>query len=628
MQVQLTYDKKTNDIMVDAPHMWSPILKEMLAVYWVPRKGLWKTKATWPNYLRLFNQFKGQLEIEMSDELKQWVTQEYQTKIYPCSMMRDQLEPNEASQNDPSFNPGLYPFQIVGANFLVHAKGAILADDMGTGKTITSLSAAQKAKAFPLLIVTLKSTKFAWAKALEEFYPGHSVYVVDGSKPKKDKVVKNFIEEQGEILIMTWEMLSKYTKLQKFGTTSLKRCQECGGKDPKITEAKCEVHERPLNNVDFKGIILDEAHKVKDPKTKMAMALQGVSGDAEYRWALTGTPIGNSEEELFSVLSWIDSESYPAKTKFIDRYFMTRMNYMGFPEVVGIKSEHRDEWDQVINPILRRMPKELVLPFLPPIVHKERRLEMVGKQKTAYNQMKNQMVADVDGGKITVTQAMSQITRLLQLASSFAEVETFEEIDTDTGEEVVKQKVTLTSPSNKIDAFMDDLESYGESQVVVFAQSKQLLKELEQAILKENGKRRMEKDPSKQTPITYGMITGDVNATSREDSINRFQNGELKLMLISIAAGGTGITLTNADVAVFLNRSYNAIDNKQALGRVHRIGSEKHESILCVDYISEGTVDEAVLEALDMKGEALENILQDKKLLKKMLTNNTIKDDK
>ena len=611
--------------MVDAPHMWSPILKEMLAVYWVPRKGLWKTKATWPNYLRVFNQFNGNIEIEMSDDLKQWITQEYQEHIYPCVMMRDQLEPNDVSQNDPSFNPNLYPFQIVGANFLVQAKRALLGDDMGTGKTITALSAAQKAKAFPLLIVTLKSTKFAWAKALEEFYPGHSVYVVDGSKPKKDKVVKNFIEEQGEILIMTWEMLSKYTKLQKFGTTSLKRCQECGGTDPRITPAKCEVHERPLNKVDFKGIILDEAHKVKDPKTKMAMALQGVSGDAEYRWALTGTPIGNSEEELFSILSWIDSESYPAKTKFIDRYFITRMNYMGFPEVVGIKSEHRDEWDQVINPILRRMPKELVLPFLPPIVHKERRLEMVGKQKTAYNQMKNQMVADVDGGKITVTQAMSQITRLLQLASSFAEVETFEEMDTDTGEEIIHQKVTLTSPSNKIDAFMDDLESYGESQIVVFAQSKQLLLELEKAILKENVKRNKPNEPK---PITYGMITGDVNATSREDSITRFQNGELKLMLISIAAGGTGITLTNADVAVFLNRSYNAIDNKQALGRVHRIGSEKHESILCVDYISEGTVDEAVLEALDMKGEALENILQDKKLLKKMLTNNTIKDDK
>ena len=250
---------------------------------------------------------------------------------------------------------------------------------------------------------------------------------------------------------------------------------------------------------------------------------------------------------------------------------------------------------------------------------------MLPKQKTAYNQMKDQMVADVDGGKITVTQAMSQITRLLQLASSFAEVENTEEIDPETGEEIIHQKVTLTSPSNKIDSFMEDLPDYGESQIVVFAQSKQLLLELEKAILKENVKRNKPNEPK---PITYGMITGDVNATSREDYITRFQNGELKLMLISIAAGGTGITLTNADVAVFLNRSYNAIDNKQALGRVHRIGSEKHESILCVDYISEGTVDEAVLEALDMKGEALENILQDKKLLKKMLTNNTIKDDK
>ena len=606
--------------------MWGPILKEMLAVYWRPRLGLWRTKATWPNYLRVFNQFNGNIEIEMSDELKQWITQEYQEHIYPCVMMRDQLEPNDVSQNDSSFYQGLYPFQIVGANFLVQAKRALLGDDMGSGKTVTSLSAAQKANAFPLLIITLKSTKFAWEKEVNKYYPGHSVYVVDGTtKAKKDKVVKNFIEEQGEILIMTWNMLAKYTKLQKFGSVELKHCIECGGTDPRITPAKCEVHKRPLNGVDFKGIILDEAHKMKDPKTKTSMAVRGVTGDTEYRWALTGTPIGNSEEELFSVLNWFDPDSYPSKIKFIERYFMTRMNYAGYPEVIGIKSETRSEWDQIINPILRRMPKELILPFLPPIVYKERRLDMLPKQKTAYNQMKNQMVADVDGGKITVTQAMSQITRLLQLASSFAEVENTEEIDPETGEEIIHQKVTLTSPSNKIDSFMEDLPDYGESQIVVFAQSKQLLLELEKAILKENVKRNKPNEPE---PITYGMITGDVNATSREDSITRFQNGELKLMLISIAAGGTGITLTNADVAVFLNRSYNAIDNKQALGRVHRIGSEKHESILCVDYISEGTVDEAVLEALDMKGEALENILQDKKLLKKMLTNNTIKDDK
>ena len=606
--------------------MWGPILKEMLAVYWRPQLGLWRTKATWPNYLRVFNQFNGNIEIEMSDELKQWITQEYQEHIYPCVMMRDQLEPNDVSQNDSSFYQGLYPFQIVGANFLVQAKKALLTDDMGSGKTLTSLSAAQKANAFPLLIITLKSTKFAWEKEVNKYYPGHSVYVVDGTtKAKKDKVVKDFIEEQGEILIMTWNMLAKYTKLQKFGSVELKHCIECGGTDPRITPAKCEVHKRPLNGVGFKGIILDEAHKMKEPKTKTSMAVHGVTGDAEYRWALTGTPIGNSEEELFSVLNWFDPDSYPSKIKFIERYFMTRMNYAGYPEVIGVKSETRSEWDQIINPILRRMPKELILPFLPPIVYKERRLEMVGKQKTAYNQMKNQMVADVDGGKITVTQAMSQITRLLQLASSFAEVKNTEEIDPETGEEIIHQKVTLTSPSNKIDSFMEDLPDYGESQIVVFAQSKQLLLELEKAILKENVKRNKPNEPE---PITYGMITGDVNATSREDYITRFQNGELKLMLISIAAGGTGITLTNADVAVFLNRSYNAIDNKQALGRVHRIGSEKHESILCVDYISEGTVDEAVLEALDMKGEALENILQDKKLIKKMLTNNTIKDDK
>ena len=125
--------------------------------------------------------------------------------------------------------------------------------------------------------------------------------------------------------------------------------------------------------------------------------------------------------------------------------------------------------------------------------------------------------------------------------------------------------------------------------------------------------------------ITYGRITGDEGPIERQNNVDLFQAGKLKLMLVTTQAGGTGITLTNADVAVYLGRNYRKIDDEQSLARVHRIGSEKFERILCVDYVSPGTIDEVIMQALNQKGEVLQSILKDNDMLINALKNNDIK---
>jgi SNF2 family DNA or RNA helicase len=617
------FDKDKTLLRVIAPSVWKDILSEIPAMYWDTKQLCWRIHASWPGYLSVYNTFKGHIGIEISEDVKEWLTKEYSDRIYKGFTLRSKTEP-DFPVNTKLTNK-LRPFQIVDAEFLTTMHRALLTNGMGSGKTVAALSALEEADAYPALVVTLSSTKFAWENEVAKFYPHRTVQVINGTASQRKKQFKSFVDEKKDILVINWENLRNHSKLSTFGSHALKKCQEHGGYDPRITPAKCEVHPKELNFIDFKGVVADEAHRIKDPASKTASALRAATGDAEYRFALTGTPVANGQDDLYSILLWLYPETFPSKTKWIDRYLIKRVNYFGGFDVIGIKPEMEEEWYQILNPILRRMPKELVLPQLPPIVYMRKEVEMSPKQKSAYNDMRNTLVADLESGKLIASTALVQMTRLQQLASSYAEVENTVVIDEETGEEKLKQKIKLVSPSNKIDAFIEDLPDYGDSQIVVFSPSKQIINLLEERLIALNNKEEKSKKIKKNI-ITYGRITGDEGAIERQYNIDLFQEGKLKLMLVTTQAGGTGITLTNADVVVYLGRSFNKITDEQSLSRVHRIGSEKFDRILCVDYISPGTVDYAIMESLNKKEDVLQDILRDKDLLINMLTTNTIGD--
>ena len=612
-------DEKTT-LRVSAPTVWKEILEVIPAMYWDTKKLCWRIHASWPGYLSVFNTFKGYIDIELTGDVKAWVTEEYQKVVYRGYTLRSMTEPD--FEPDPCLSDKLRPFQVVDAEFLKTMHRALLTNGMGSGKTVAALSALEITNAYPALIVTLSSTKFAWENEVKKFYPHRTVQVVNGTATQRKKQIKNFVDNDMDILVINWDNLRNHSKLSGYGSTALKRCKQHGGYDPRITETKCEVHPKELNSIEFKGVVADEAHRSKDPSTKMAQALRAATGDAEYRFALTGTPVANAEDDLYSILLWLYPDVFPSKTKWIDRYLVKRVNYFGGFNIIGIRPDMQEEWDQIIDPILRRMPKELVLPQLPPIVHIRKDVEMSPKQKRAYDTMAKNMIADLDSGKLIASTSLTRVSRLMQLASAYAEIENEEVVDEETGELKIHQTVTLTNPSNKIDAFMEDLPDYGDSQIVIFSPSKQIINLLEEKIISENEKRAK----SRQDTITYGRITGNEGAIERQFNIDQFQDGKFKLMLVTTQAGGTGITLTNADVVVYLGRSYNKIDDEQSLSRVHRIGSEKFDKILCVDYVSPGTIDEAIIGSLEYKGNVLQNILKDKDLLIKMIETNTVGD--
>ena len=148
-----------------------------------------------------------------------------------------------------------------------------------------------------------------------------------------------------------------------------------------------------------------------------------------------------------------------------------------------------------------------------------------------------------------------------------------------------RDKLILSAPSSKIDAFMDDLPDFEGRSVIVFAVSRQLIMLLSAALEKKG--------------VDHGLIVGNQHTLDRQEAIDEFQAGHTKFILATVAAGGTGINLTKADTVVYLQRSWSLIDMDQSMARAHRIGSQIHESILRIDYVAPGTFEEVVIARLE-----------------------------
>jgi SNF2 family DNA or RNA helicase len=309
---------------------------------------------------------------------------------------------------------------------------------------------------------------------------------------------------------------------------------------------------------------------------------------------------------MWAILHWISPEEWPSKTRWIDRMVNTMLNAFGGMMVLGLKPEMEAEFHAGVDPRMRRMLKARVLPWLPKVLNERRDVEMGAKQLKAYKQMLQNMLAMLEsedgltGDALVAPNPLTQTIRLLQFASAYAQIEVSE-----TGEE----QVLLSEPSCKVDALMDDMKNgdFGDDSVAVCAVSRQLIDVLSARLTKEG--------------IAHGLITGAQDADERQRAIDDFQAGKTKWILFTAQAGGVGVTLTAARRLVMLQRPWSLVDHRQALDRVHRVGTEIHDSIIITDYVTEGSIEERVIEALDIKSDNFDEIVKDRAKLLEMLKN-------
>jgi SNF2 family DNA or RNA helicase len=595
MPVSVDLDNEQSHILINADWRFKELCKSIPGSSWSTQEQVWRVPLSWASCQALRSIFNSDLEI--GPRLMEWATTEKNTRIDPSLALRE-LEEYEGDED-------LFPHQRAGVAYLATAKRALLADEPGLGKSAQAIRALKKMRAdgvsvFPALIVCPSTLKKNWERELRRWWPEVTTQIIKGTAAQRKKQFDIINETNIDIVIINWESLRAHSRLAPYGSVALTRCSDCGGHDESISQNRCEVHLRELNAIKFEAVIADEIHRSKDPKSKQTRALWSATGDADIRFALTGTPIANNVVDLWSILHWLSPKDWPSKTKWIERMIDTMLNAFGGMLILGVKPHMQEEFYKTINPYMRRMLKQKVLPWLPEVINDRRDVEMSSKQKKAYEQMRDLMLAELESGEVlTAPSILTQTTRLNQFANSFATME----LNEVTGE----LKAVLAEPSCKVDALMSDINSgdFGDDSVAVCAVSKQLINLLSGAMTK--------------AKIDHGLITGDQNENERQKAIDDFQSGKTKFILFTVQAGGVGVTLTAARRLVVLQRPWSLVDHKQAMDRVHRIGSEIHDSVIITDYVTEGTIEERVIQVLETKGENFEEVVRDRDQLLSIL---------
>ena len=259
----------------------------------------------------------------------------------------------------------LYPYQIKGVEFLISNEHALLADDMGTGKTVMSLVALkilmQQGKVKTALIICPPSVLYEWIKHLSEWAPELVTTVVRGTK---------------QIREATWESPS-HVYLTSYSTL---RNDIRSVRPPKNYKTKFDV------------VIVDEAHHIKNPNTAQSRTIRLLN--PKYRWALTGTPVQNRIEDMMALFDFI---------------------YPGLLTSFDIEERVKNK----IAPHFLRRRKQEVMPELPPKIRQQLELELDRDQQKAYVQVERESQIEIQalGYKVTKQHIFAKLTKLKQICN-------------------------------------------------------------------------------------------------------------------------------------------------------------------------------------------------------------------
>ncbi len=481
-----------------------------------------------------------------------------------------------------------------------------------TGKTPQVLSLigdAQRADGtgLPALVVCPNSVKHHWRRLTEDWLPEATPYVVEGSAAARRKTLKTARSDPSALVILNIESVRLFSRLAPYGSVRLKRCRTCDPRhgDEGLTAARCDVHRKELNDFDLRTVVLDEAHRIKEPRAQQTRAIWYVCHQegVRRRWALTGTPIANHPGDLWSVMHAVAPEDFPTRSAFYDRFCLISWNAFGGTDVVGVRPDTRDELFRILDPRFRRMLKAVVLPQLPPRVRTVRYAELTPTQARMYRELEETLVTRTDDGELVIAPTnLAAQTRLMQLTCASV---TIEKPDPD---DVKTWKVTLREPAPKLDVLEEVLDElglltvgYAGPPVLIAAEYRQLI-ELAATRLTKLG-------------VRYAVIVGGLTERERDSALADLNARRVQALLFTNKAGGVGLDMSASDTLINLQRSWSLVDERQKEDRNHRIGSERHECVRIIDITTRDTVEETQVTRLHEKLKRLDELTRDRAAL-------------
>ncbi len=415
--------------------------------------------------------------------------------------------------------------------------GGCLADDMGLGKTVqvlALLAGEQRAQGKPSLVVAPRSIVFNWLRETERFAPSLRVLAHHGTDRSKDlREIADY-----DLVVTTYGTLRRDAAL--------------------------------LSKIPFAYAILDEAQAIKNAHSQAAKAARLLVAD--HRLVLTGTPVENHLDDLWSLFD------------FLNPGMLGRSRV--FREIVGPGGETDSTHllARALRPFLLRRTKEQVLQELPPKIEQVIGCDLEGSERRRYDELRahyrSTLLARVDevGIERAGMNVLEALLRLRQAACHPGLVD----------------PARAGESSAKLEALLPMLDEVRESghKALVFSQFTSLL-----AIVR----RRLDAEK-----IAYEYLDGKTR--DREERVRRFQEEPAcPLFLISLKAGGVGLNLTAADYVFLLDPWWNPAVERQAIDRTHRIGQTR--TVNAYRLVARDTIEEKVLELQHKKRSLAEAIL-------------------
>lgn len=455
-----------------------------------------------------------------------------------------------------------FPWQIDGAIRL--PERALLADKRGMGKTLSAIIWRRAQESKRTLICVRREVAYDFMKELHLREPGLFVYPLIGANSESRNIAAMLLKPQKEFVVIT-------------NIESWRRNIDQTTED--------------ILRLDYDAVILDEAHHIKNAGTGTAKGFFKLAEKIPKVLELTGTPIKNRPQEMFSLLHALYPDLFPRETKYLTDYCVqTSQNRWAFTST-GLKSLIA----KISSFYIARSPEDIGRKLPPPnIIEYKLTFEAHEQQKAAYQAMTERSLAVLNSGKVVpIVSQLAIMTRQAQMVSWPAgiELKIRDPDDYETILEVVRFDIHESVKMDWAEDFIKELHEE-ERRVVLFSRFKPAIYELRNRLI--------------AAGLSVAVITGDEKAKNNtEDIFDDFdlktapENPKYDVLLATYQTVGESANLNAANDMILYDRFWNPGNEDQAIGRIDRINSVTQATIH-IPYV-ENTIDEYMAELINEK---------------------------
>ena len=438
----------------------------------------------------------------------------------------------------------LYPYQKEGIRFAAKAGKAIIADEMGLGKTIQAIGTAELLRKEGLigsvLILCPTSLKYQWRSEIKKF-TNAEVYVIEGSHLKRKE---------------------SYNRPEPYKIISYNSA--CN--DIKV-----------LGGLHTDMLIMDEVQRLKNWNTQISMAARKITSD--YSVILSGTPLENKLDELYSIVEFVDNFRLAPYYLFKDRHIMADES----GQVIGY--QNLNEISQKLSDILIRRRKRDVKLQMPERQDKNLLVPMTKEQKAMHDEWQFQVRIIVEKWKRFHFLSDKDRKRLLLFLSQMRMV-----CDSSY---ILDQKTRYDTKVDECINIITDLISVEGEKVVVFSQWERMTRLIAKE-LKERG-------------IGFEYLHGGVPSAKRKDLVDNFMNVPESRVFLTTDAGSTGLNLQAAATIINIDLPWNPAVLEQRIGRIYRLGQKNN--IQVINLVAPHSIEEDMVGKLRFKTSMFEGVL-------------------